>query len=88
MYIFRNKEELHAITSAKRLTGKNKALSEVRSFRREPLVETEGPEFEAARDMRENLFAVYYVPYRIFICLWSFKICRYHSINMHNVRCQ
>jgi hypothetical protein len=47
--MLRNKEELHAITSAKRLYCKNKALSVVRHFRREPLVETEGPEFESLR---------------------------------------
>lgn len=40
------REELHAIASAKKLTSKNKALSEVRAFRREPLREEEGPNFD------------------------------------------
>ena len=45
----RNKEELHAISSAKRISCKNKALTEVRNFRREPLTETEAAEFEQSR---------------------------------------
>ena len=43
----RNQDELHAISSAKKMSSKNRALQEVRSFRREPLTEAEGPEFEA-----------------------------------------
>jgi len=46
----RNKEELHAISSAKRISCKNKALTEVRNFRREPLTETEAAEFEQSSD--------------------------------------
>eukprot|EP00095_Tigriopus_kingsejongensis_P008374 maker-scaffold856_size87843-snap-gene-0.23 protein:Tk08374 transcript:maker-scaffold856_size87843-snap-gene-0.23-mRNA-1 annotation:"general transcription factor 3c polypeptide 3" len=42
----RNREELHAIASAKKLASKNKALSEVRAYRREPLIEDGGPSFE------------------------------------------
>lgn len=42
----RNKEELHAIASAKKLASKNKALSEVRAYRREPLIKDSGPSFE------------------------------------------
>jgi len=42
----RNKEELHAVSSAKRISSKNKALNEVRNFRREPLDETKAAEFE------------------------------------------
>lgn len=42
----RNKDELHAVSSAKKMSSKNKALHEVRTFRREPLTEQEGPEFE------------------------------------------
>ena len=45
----RNKEELDAISSAKRLSCKNKALTEIRNFRREPLTETEAAEFEQSR---------------------------------------
>jgi general transcription factor 3C polypeptide 3 (transcription factor C subunit 4) len=51
----RNKDELHAVSSAKKMSTKNKALHEVRSFRREPLTELAGPEFEA-----ENQVAKYY----------------------------
>ena len=41
------RDELHAVVSAKRLTGKNRALSEIRSYRREPTKEVEdGPSFE------------------------------------------
>lgn len=46
----RNKEELHAISSAKRISSKNKALTEVRNFRREALTETEAAEFEQSSD--------------------------------------
>ena len=45
----RNKEELHAISSAKKISSKNRALTEVRNFRREPLDESETPEFEESR---------------------------------------
>ena len=41
-----SREELHAIASAKKLSSKNKALSDVRAFRREPLREEEGPNFD------------------------------------------
>eukprot|EP00092_Neocalanus_flemingeri_P103950 GFUD01133072.1.p1 GENE.GFUD01133072.1~~GFUD01133072.1.p1 ORF type:complete len:926 (+),score=328.00 GFUD01133072.1:114-2891(+) len=41
----RNKDELHAISSAKKMSSKNKALNEVRNFRCEPLTEEFGPEF-------------------------------------------
>ena len=38
---------MHAIASSKKFSSKNKALSEVRLFRRDPLREDEaGPEFE------------------------------------------
>ena len=41
------RDELHAIASSKKFSSKNKALSEVRLFRRDPLREDEaGPEFE------------------------------------------
>ena len=43
----RNKDELHAVSSAKKMSSKNKALHEVRNFRREPLTEVEGPEFQS-----------------------------------------
>ena len=46
----RNKEELHAVSSAKRLSSKNKALSEVRNFRQEPLDETNAAEFDPLRE--------------------------------------
>ena len=42
-----NRDELHAIASSKKFSSKNKALSEVRLFRKDPLREDEaGPEFE------------------------------------------
>jgi len=44
----RNKDELHAISSAKKMSSKNKALNEVRNFRCEPLTEESGPEFGTA----------------------------------------
>ena len=41
------RDELHAIASSKKFSSKNKALSEVRLFRKDPLREDEaGPEFE------------------------------------------
>jgi len=43
----RNKDELHAISSAKKMSSKNKALTEVRNFRCEPLNEEFGPEFDS-----------------------------------------
>jgi len=42
----RNKDELHAISSAKKMSSKSKALNEVRNFRCEPLAEESGPEFD------------------------------------------
>ena len=50
----RNKEELHAVSSAKRISSKNKALNEVRNFRREPLDETKAAEFEPSRKVAAN----------------------------------
>jgi len=44
----RNKDELHAISSAKKMSSKNKALNEVRNFRCEPLNEEFEPEFDTA----------------------------------------
>merc|ERR1719430_2193127 len=56
----RNKDELHAISSAKKMSSKNKALHEVRTFRREPLNEVEGPEFEAESQVTaEQEFELY-----------------------------
>jgi len=56
----RNKDELHAISSAKKMSSKNKALSEVRSFRREALTELETPEFSAESDIKvENEFELF-----------------------------
>lgn len=46
----RNKEELHAVSSAKKISSKNRALNEVRSFRREPLDESEAPGFEETQE--------------------------------------
>ncbi|CAB4069485.1 GTP3C3 [Lepeophtheirus salmonis] len=42
----RNRDELHAIASAKKLVSKNRALSEVRAFYREPIKFDEGPSFQ------------------------------------------
>ena len=42
----RNKDELHAISSAKKMSSKSKALVEVRNFRCEPLTEDSLPEFD------------------------------------------
>ena len=44
------RDELHAIASSKKFSSKNKALSEVRLFRKDPLRDDEaGPEFEKVR---------------------------------------
>ena len=64
----RNKDEQHAISSVKKMSSKNRALHEVgstkikhssiyqsfkvRTFRREPLNEVEGPEFETESQVK------------------------------------
>jgi len=56
----RNKDEQHAISSVKKMSSKNRALHEVRTFRREPLNEVEGPEFEAESQVTaEQEFELY-----------------------------
>jgi len=49
----RNKDELHAISSAKKISSKNKALVEVRNFRCEPLHEDSVPEFDTSENLTE-----------------------------------
>jgi len=44
--LIRIREELHAISSAKKLSSKNKALWEVRNYKREPLAEAAAANFE------------------------------------------
>jgi len=56
----RNKDELHAISSAKKMSSKNKALTEVRNFRCEPLYEEFGPEFDTESKITvEQEFGMY-----------------------------
>ena len=50
----RNKDELHAISSAKKMSSKSKALVEVRNFRCEPLIEDSLPEFDANGAVTED----------------------------------
>ncbi len=42
------RDELHAVASTKKLSSKNKALLEVRSYMREPIADLGGPNFEQA----------------------------------------
>merc|ERR1719209_2890807 len=56
----RNKDEQHAISSVKKMSSKNRAVHEVRTFRREPLNEVEGPEFETESQVTaEQEFELY-----------------------------
>ena len=50
----RNKDELHAIASAKKMSSKSKALVEVRNFRCEPLTEDSLPEFDSTETITED----------------------------------
>ena len=50
----RNKDELHAISSAKKMSSKSKALVEVRNFRCEPLTEDSLPEFDSSGSITED----------------------------------
>ena len=45
-HLFVCREELHAIASAKKLSSKNKALNELRNYRRDVGMEEDGPSFE------------------------------------------
>ena len=50
----RNKDELHAISSAKKMSSKSRALVEVRNFRCEPLTEDSQPEFDQEGQITES----------------------------------
>ena len=47
------REELHAIASAKKLSSKNRALSEVRNYKKDAIMEEDGPSFEQGTEVRK-----------------------------------
>ena len=51
LYYFLSREELHAVASAKKLSSKNKALNEVRSYKRDDQKGSEGPSFEKGAEV-------------------------------------